>query len=409
MSAERCSRHATSPAVRSTPRTVSSSFRLPPRVAQATEQAARGKAAWELRERVVSDLQDALSRRPAPDALIKTCQQSAAGIDDESVGLGVGFLDPELRHLGATKAYAALLGADLATLAHRELCTLARRSRNGTGVLRPSRGGRARLLPAVRAPGRRRVRDRHAARGHRRATRTRRRACSSSSSTRFPSSIQRLLDKRPPYRPVRSPGSRLAFACGRLGVRVGARRHRGRRSRSRVSARPRTRRRRDGPRARSARKRRRGRSPTPASARVTSTASPGRARSPDFDAAAFHEHFGTSHELWTSHWGGGMAWAATAPYLAARGDPRGQGAPRLERVPGGVGDATRGDDRRARRGARRADAEAEPRGAVRLVSRSPCTSRRSCAGTCSSSERPKRSSVRSRLRAGVTRISTPTR
>jgi acetyl-CoA acetyltransferase len=38
---------------------------------------------------------------------------------------------------------------------------------------------------------------------------------------------------------------------------------------------------------------------------------------PDFDAAAFHEHFGTDHELWTSPWGGGMAWAATAPYLAA--------------------------------------------------------------------------------------------
>jgi acetyl-CoA acetyltransferase len=38
---------------------------------------------------------------------------------------------------------------------------------------------------------------------------------------------------------------------------------------------------------------------------------------PDFDAAAFHEHFGTSHDLWTSPWGGGMAWAATAPYLAA--------------------------------------------------------------------------------------------
>jgi acetyl-CoA acetyltransferase len=38
----------------------------------------------------------------------------------------------------------------------------------------------------------------------------------------------------------------------------------------------------------------------------------------DFDAAAFHEHFGTAHELWTSPWGGGMAWAATAPYLAAR-------------------------------------------------------------------------------------------
>jgi acetyl-CoA acetyltransferase len=37
----------------------------------------------------------------------------------------------------------------------------------------------------------------------------------------------------------------------------------------------------------------------------------------DFDATAFHEHFGTDHDLWTSQWGGGMAWAATAPYLAA--------------------------------------------------------------------------------------------
>jgi acetyl-CoA acetyltransferase len=38
----------------------------------------------------------------------------------------------------------------------------------------------------------------------------------------------------------------------------------------------------------------------------------------DFDAAAFHEHFGTDHELWTSPWGGGMTWAATAPHLAAQ-------------------------------------------------------------------------------------------
>ncbi len=39
---------------------------------------------------------------------------------------------------------------------------------------------------------------------------------------------------------------------------------------------------------------------------------------PDFDLDAFHEHFGTSHDMWTSPWGGGMAWAATAPYLAAQ-------------------------------------------------------------------------------------------
>jgi acetyl-CoA acetyltransferase len=38
----------------------------------------------------------------------------------------------------------------------------------------------------------------------------------------------------------------------------------------------------------------------------------------DFDVPAFHEHFGTDHEIWSSPWGGGMAWAATAPHLAAR-------------------------------------------------------------------------------------------
>lgn len=38
----------------------------------------------------------------------------------------------------------------------------------------------------------------------------------------------------------------------------------------------------------------------------------------DFDVDAFREHFGTTHEMWTSPWGGGMAWAATAPYLAAQ-------------------------------------------------------------------------------------------
>ena len=36
-----------------------------------------------------------------------------------------------------------------------------------------------------------------------------------------------------------------------------------------------------------------------------------------FDAAAFHRHFGTAHEIWESPRGGGMVWAATAPALAA--------------------------------------------------------------------------------------------
>ena len=36
-----------------------------------------------------------------------------------------------------------------------------------------------------------------------------------------------------------------------------------------------------------------------------------------FDVAAFHEHFGTSHDIWESRKGGGMTGAATAPYFAA--------------------------------------------------------------------------------------------
>jgi acetyl-CoA acetyltransferase len=36
------------------------------------------------------------------------------------------------------------------------------------------------------------------------------------------------------------------------------------------------------------------------------------------DDAAFHAHFGTEHDLWTSHEGGGMTWAGTAPYTAAK-------------------------------------------------------------------------------------------
>jgi acetyl-CoA acetyltransferase len=38
----------------------------------------------------------------------------------------------------------------------------------------------------------------------------------------------------------------------------------------------------------------------------------------DFDVAAFHETFGTRHDVWSSPWGGGMSWAGTAPYVAAK-------------------------------------------------------------------------------------------
>jgi acetyl-CoA acetyltransferase len=41
-------------------------------------------------------------------------------------------------------------------------------------------------------------------------------------------------------------------------------------------------------------------------------------------AADFHAHFGTTHDLWTSGAGGGMAWAATAPHVAARALRAGQ-------------------------------------------------------------------------------------
>ncbi len=39
---------------------------------------------------------------------------------------------------------------------------------------------------------------------------------------------------------------------------------------------------------------------------------------PGFGVPEFHDHFGTSHDMWTTPWGGGMAWAGTVPYVAAR-------------------------------------------------------------------------------------------
>src|SRR5215831_12240374 len=39
---------------------------------------------------------------------------------------------------------------------------------------------------------------------------------------------------------------------------------------------------------------------------------------PQFDEHAFHRHFGTDHELFVSHEGGAMTWAATAPHVAAQ-------------------------------------------------------------------------------------------
>ena len=68
--------------------------------------------------------------------------------------------------------------------------------------------------------------------------------------------------------------------------------------------------RRPGRRARARRRR--------ARARPTSTGSCTSACAEQFDVAAFHEYFGTSHDIWESDKGGGMDWAATAPYDAAQ-------------------------------------------------------------------------------------------
>lgn len=43
-----------------------------------------------------------------------------------------------------------------------------------------------------------------------------------------------------------------------------------------------------------------------------------------FGPAEFHAHFGTNHDLWSTPWGGGMAWAATAPHAAAQAIARGE-------------------------------------------------------------------------------------
>ena len=44
----------------------------------------------------------------------------------------------------------------------------------------------------------------------------------------------------------------------------------------------------------------------------------------DFGVAEFHDHFATTHDMWSSPWGGGMAWAGTAPYLAAKAIANGE-------------------------------------------------------------------------------------
>jgi acetyl-CoA acetyltransferase len=74
-----------------------------------------------------------------------------------------------------------------------------------------------------------------------------------------------------------------------------------------------------------------------------------------FDGAAFHDYFGTSHDLWTSTAGGGMTGAAIAPYAAAQALRDGQAhyvlntfgvawATQRSSMVGGPGEAHANDD-----------------------------------------------------------------
>ena len=65
------------------------------------------------------------------------------------------------------------------------------------------------------------------------------------------------------------------------------------------------------------------------------------------DAAAFHAHFGTNHDLWESTAGGGMRWAATAPVAAAEALARGEASVIVNSSPASAVAA----DRRAATGA----------------------------------------------------------
>ena len=99
----------------------------------------------------------------------------------------------------------------------------------------------------------------------------------------------------------------------------------------------------------------------------TSTASRGRARSPTSTSPR-----STNTSARRTRCGrrrGAAAWRGPRPRRTSRRRRSREGKARhvAQRVPGRVGDAARVDDRRAGRGARDAVAEAEPRGAVRLV------------------------------------------
>ncbi len=273
-----------------------------PRSPQA-ERAARGRGRCGAAPRATG--RAVRTRRPSTAAAsIRSTDE--VGATREPV---VAVLDLELRHVACSKAYA-----DAGRRGRRRgspACSLRSLVRDGGALddaLAPVLRRRDRL-PQRRARGARRdERPRRAPRRDGPPRRTRRRGASCSSRTRCPRLSRRLIRSAR----VRA-GTRTDWghATELDDIRGAGRDRRHRRDRVHEGLGPhRARDRRRGGRA--GHRRRRACTPADIDGITWSGAFP------DFDVDAFHEHFGTSHEMWTSPWGGGMAWAATAPYLAAQ-------------------------------------------------------------------------------------------
>ena len=129
-----------------------------------------------------------------------------------------------------------------------------------------------------------------------------------------------------------------------------------------------------------------------------------------FDVAAFHEYFGTDHDIWESSAGGGMRWAATAPY------ERGPGAARRARRAYvlntfGVAWATQrsADGRRSGAEPRAGAVQAEPRDPDGLVPPARLLRHDRAAAHARVRHHRRSSSAPSRSRAAATPTSIPGR
>ena len=214
--------------------------------------------------------------RTAIDTIAPAAQRAIAERRRRRHAGRLAILDLELRHVGVTKQYAALLGHDSAQAMRCRARRSDRRPRPPPSARWPTSSTRRARLPhrCPSIPADRRTR--RAARGDGAARATRRRGASW---------LRRTISRSDRTGPARRARRRFGYVprCAgpeRLGPRERTRRRARPRSRSPGSARPRTRRRRAAPRVRSAPKRPSAPSPTPASSPATSTASRGRARSP---------------------------------------------------------------------------------------------------------------------------------